>query len=49
MDNRKKAPPMVEIKRAIIGDIFILRCYQNIRDYEKEIIERFNNGESLKI
>ena len=48
MDNRKKGNPYGRIKETTIGGIFMPRSYRHISDYEIEIIEKFNNGQSLK-
>ena len=39
---------MVELKKTTIGGFLMPRSYRHISDYEKEIIEKFNSGESLK-
>ena len=39
---------MVELKISTIGGIFMPRSYRHIKDYEKEILELINQGNTLR-
>ncbi len=48
MDNRKKSPPVVELKKTTIGGFLMPRSYQHISNYENEILELKSKGLTLR-
>ncbi len=48
MDNRKKSPPMVELKKLSQEGFLMPRSYQHISNYENEILELKSKGLTLR-